>query len=214
MDAIVTDDVMIENPYQQPSYPVMLVISGPSGAGKDTIVRQVIEADNNFHFVVTATTRLPRPGEVHGVDYFFVSEGEFDLMIEEDELLEYAWVHDNYKGVPKQQIREALASGRDVIMRVDPQGAATLREIVPEATFVFLMAESEDALRGRLTARNTETTETFNLRLNVARDELRRIEEFNYCVVNRDGRQTDAAREILSIVQAEKCRVGRQPIRL
>ena len=153
-------------------------------------------------------------GEVDGVDYFFVSEEEFEQMIAADELLEHAVVHDNYKGVPKQQIREALDSGHDVIMRVDPQGAATLRKIVPEATFIFLMAESEEALRNRLSERNSETAEAFNLRLDVAREELQRIKEFNYCIVNRDGRQQDAVRDILSIVRAEKHRVNRQPIRL
>jgi len=211
---IVADDSLIENPYERPSYPVLLIISGPSGAGKDTIVRQVIDAYGEFYFVVTATSRAPRPGEVEGVDYFFVSGQEFERMIADDELLEHAWVHDNYKGVPKQQIRQAMASGRDVIMRVDPQGAATLRKIVPEATFVFLMAESEDALRERLTTRNSETADAFDLRIDVARGELARIDEFDFCVVNRQGRQQDAVQDILSIVRAEKHRVGRRPVRL
>ena len=115
----------MENPYAPQSYPVLIVISGPSGVGKDTVVRNLIKKREEFFFVVTATDRPPREGEVEGVDYFFVSTDEFEQMIEEDELLEYAVVHDCYKGVPKSQIRDALRSGKDVVMRVDPQGAAT-----------------------------------------------------------------------------------------
>jgi guanylate kinase len=129
----------MENPYNRPKHPLLIIISGPSGVGKDTIARLMMDTKNdNYYFVVTATTRPPRAGEVHGYDYFFVSHDEFARMIEADELLEYAIVYNDYKGVPKQQIREALASGKDVIMRVDPQGAATIRKLVPQGTFIFL----------------------------------------------------------------------------
>ncbi|MCB0032798.1 MAG: guanylate kinase, partial [Anaerolineales bacterium] len=107
----------MDNPYHRPSPPLLIVISGPSGVGKDTVVQELLKHTDNFHFVVTATSRPPRKNEVNGVDYWFVSEEEFEEMIAKNELLEYAWVHDNYKGVPKQQIRDALASGKDVIMR-------------------------------------------------------------------------------------------------
>ena len=204
----------MENPYAPQSYPVLIVISGPSGVGKDTVVRNLIKKREEFFFVVTATDRPPREGEVEGVDYFFVSTDEFEQMIEEDELLEYAVVHDCYKGVPKSQIRDALRSGKDVVMRVDPQGAATLRQIVPEATFVFLLAESETELADRLRGRQSETDSSFNLKVEIARHELTRISEFDYCVVNRNGLIEETVDQILAIVTAERCRVGRQPIEL
>jgi len=142
--------------YEQNSYPTMIVISGPSGVGKDTIARALIDRDpDRFYFVVTATTRPPREGEVHGQDYFFVSNDEFAQMIDEDELLEYAVVYNDFKGVPKQQIRDALKSGCDVIMRVDVQGAATIRKLVPNAIFVFLATETEADLDKRLRERKS-----------------------------------------------------------
>ena len=137
--------------------PLLIVLSGPSGAGKDTVLDRMKERNLPFHFVVTATTREKRPNEVEGKDYFFVSFDEFARMIEADELLEYAIVYNDYKGIPKQQVRDALASGMDVVMRIDVQGAATIRKIVPEALLIFLTTESEAALVQRLQARKTET---------------------------------------------------------
>lgn len=198
--------------YEPPEYPVMIIISGPSGVGKDTVVREILQKREDFHFVITATDRPPRADEIDGVDYFFLSTEKFEEMIAAGEFLEYAVVHDCYKGVPKWQIRQALKSGQDVIMRVDPQGAATLRRLVPEATFIFLLAESEDELSERLRARNSETAESFDLRMAITRQELTRIEEFDYSVVNRSGRVEETAEQILAIVTAERCRVGRPPI--
>ena len=135
------------NYYQRPYYPRLIVISGPSGVGKDTIARRLIaRRPESFHFVVTATTRPVREGEIDGYDYIFVSNQEFAQMIEADEMLEWAIVYNDYKGVPKQQIRDALQSGKDVIMRVDVQGAATIRKLIPNAIFVFLVPSSEDDL--------------------------------------------------------------------
>ena len=124
-------------------------------------------------------------------------------MIEEDELLEYAVVYNDYKGVPKQQIRDALKSGRDVIMRLDVQGAATIRKLVPGATLVFLTAESEQAMIRRLRERKSETSEGLNLRIATARQEMKRMGEFDYCVVNAEGRQEESVRQILHIIDAE-----------
>ncbi|MBP6472266.1 MAG: guanylate kinase [Chloroflexi bacterium] len=201
--------------YQRPVYPVLLVISGPSGVGKDTIARQLIDRrPDNFYFVVTATTRPPRVGEVHGQDYIFVSNDEFARMIENDDLLEYAVVYNDFKGIPKQQIRDALKSGRDVIMRVDVQGAATIRKLVPNAVSVFLMSESEDELERRLRERKSESGDSLNLRIATARQEMKRTKEFDYFVVNAEGAQETAVQQIMSIIEAQHCRVNQSPVLL
>lgn len=174
----------------------------------------MMESQDTFYFVVTATTRGAREGEVHGRDYFFMSHDEFAQMIEDDELLEYAIVYNDYKGVPKQQIRDALASGRDVIMRVDVQGAATIRKLLPEAIFIFLTAESEEALVNRLRERKSETAEGLNLRIATARQEIKRVNEFDFCVVNAEGRQEEAVDTILAIIEAEHHRVQQRIISL
>ncbi len=201
------------NFYQMQRHPLLIVISGPSGVGKDTIARNLIDRKpDSFYFVVTATTRPPREGEVNGRDYFFVSTDEFARMIEQNELLEYAIVYNDYKGVPKQQIREALASGRDVIMRVDVQGAATIRKLVPNAVFIFLIAESEEAMVKRLRERKSETAEGLQLRVATARQEMKRLCDFDYCVVNADKEQERSVESILAIMEAERCRIGRRPV--
>lgn len=201
--------------YNCASYPLLLILSGPSGVGKDTVARMLIERrPDSFYFVVTATTRPPRDDEVHGTHYLFVSFDEFARMIEANELLEYAVVYNDYKGIPKQQIRDALASGRDVILRVDVQGAATVRRIVPNAVSVFLSTQSEEGLVSRLQQRKQDTTEGMALRTATARQEMKRLEEFDYCVVNPEGHPDVAVDQLLSIIDAEHCRVHQQPVRL
>jgi guanylate kinase len=205
--------VLGETPYDHQVHPLLVVISGPSGVGKDTIARQLIrERPDSFYFVVTATTRPPRPGETHGHDYFFVSSDEFAQMIDEGELLEYAVVYNDYKGIPRQQIRDALASGKDVIMRVDVQGAATIRRLIPNALSIFLTSESESELMERLRRRKSETAEGLNLRIATARQEMKRIGEFDYCVTNAGGKQEKAVSQILSIIEAAHCRVQQEPV--
>ena len=202
-------------PYDRPVYPVLLLISGPSGVGKDTIARRVIERKpDEFYFVVTATTRPPRDDEVEGVDYFFVTQSEFARMIDDDELLEYAFVYGDYKGVPKQQIREALDSGKNVIMRVDVQGAATVRELIPEVITVYLTTPTEDDLVQRLIERDSESEEALKIRIARARDEIRHLKEFDYCVVNADDDQETAVDHVLAIVDAAQCRVEQHPIQV
>jgi guanylate kinase len=174
----------------------------------------MMESQDTFYFVVTATTRAAREGEVHGRDYFFVSHDEFAQMIEDDELLEYAIVYNDYKGVPKQQIRDALGSGRDVIMRVDVQGAATIRKLLPEAIFIFLSAESEEALENRLRERKSESAEGLNLRIATARQEVKRVSEFDFCVINAEGQQEAAVDTILAIIKSEHHRVHQRKISL
>ena len=201
--------------YERAEYPVLVVISGPSGVGKDTIARMLLASEpDSLHFVVTATTRPPRVGEVNGYDYFFVSTDEFAAMIENDELLEYAVVYNDYKGIPKQQIRDALNSGKDVIMRLDIQGAATIRKLVPNAISVFLIAESEAALVQRLQERKSETPEGLKLRIATARQEMKHLHYFDYCVINAAGRQDETVARIRAIIKAAHCRVDQEPVRL
>lgn len=186
-----------------PLEPLLIVISGPSGVGKDSVIKRMKERDLPFHFVVTATTRPRREGEEHGVDYFFISTEEFNEMIDQGELLEYAIVYDDHKGIPAEQVRQALASGKDVIMRLDVQGAATMRKISPEAILIFLTTQDEQELIERLVERKTETRESMQIRIETARQELTQIEEFDYVVLNRDCHLDEAVDSILSIIQTE-----------
>ncbi len=194
--------------------PLLIVISGPSGVGKDTVIQRMKERNLPFHFVVTATTRPPRANERHGVDYFFVSHDEFAEMIEHNELLEYAIVYNDYKGIPKAQVRQALASGKDVIMRIDVQGAATIRSLCPEAVLIFLTTGSEGELVTRLTARKTETPEGLKLRIATARKEMQRIVEFDYVVTNPEDQLDEAVDTILAIIHAEHHRVEQRKVAL
>jgi guanylate kinase len=203
------------DPYNRPHHPLLLILSGASGVGKDTVAEALINRyPESFYFVVTATTREPRVGEVNGKDYYFVSKDDFARMIDEDELLEWAIVYNDFKGVPKEHIREALASGKDVIMRVDVQGAATIRKKVPNAISIFLTAETEQTLIDRLYARQKDTEESIKLRVATARQEMKRIDEFGYWVVNADNELDAAVDQIMAILQAERQRVDRQPIQL
>jgi guanylate kinase len=194
--------------------PLLIVISGPSGVGKDCVVRTMKERGLPFHFVVTATTRPRRADEVHGKDYFFVPKEEFARMIEQEELIEYAIVYNDYKGIPKQQVREALASGKDVVMRLDVQGAATVRKLAPEAVLIFLTTQSEQELVERLQARKTDTAEDLILRIATARQELKRAAEFDYVVVNADGRLEDTVGTVIAVIDAEHHRVHPRKVTL
>jgi len=187
--------------------PLLVLISGPSGVGKDAVLKRMQEMGYPFHFVITATTRPRRPGEVNGVDYFFLSEAEFAAMLENGELLEHALVYGEHKGVPKAQVRQALASGQDVLMRVDVQGAATVRCLVPEVISIFLTAASEEELIERLKRRRTEAAKRLQQRIALARAEMACIPEFDYVVVNREGELDETVRQIVAIMNAEKCRV-------
>lgn len=201
--------------YDCPNYPLLLILSGPSGVGKDTVARMVIERrPDSFYFVVTATTRPPRGDERHGVDYMFVTFDEFARMIEEDELLEYAVVYNDYKGIPKQQVRHALATGHDVIMRLDVQGAATVKQICPDAVTIFIAPASEEELVQRLRERKTETPEGFRMRIATARQELARMKEFDYYVLNRDFALESTVDTILAIIEAEHSRVQARQVNL
>ncbi len=205
---------MSDDLYQPARRPLLVVISGPSGVGKDTVLQRLKERRLPFHFVVTATTRPPRPDEVDGRDYFFISHDQFAEMIDQDELLEYAIVYNDYKGIPKQQVREALASGRDVLMRLDVQGAAKIRSLTDGAVLIFITAASEPEMISRLKERKSETPEGLKLRIATARKELERMDEFDYCVVNRDMALDETVDQIIAIIAAEHNRVKPRTVTL
>ena len=190
--------------------PLLFVISGHSAAGKDSVIQRLKLRDHPFHFVVTVTSRPRRADETHGVNYFFVSRDEFENMIRRGEFIEYAEVYNDYKGVPRVQVDQALASGKDVIMRVDVQGAAAIRKLYPDAVLIFLSVQDEQELRDRLVDRKTETEAELDLRIKMARDELERINEFDYLVFNRDSHLDEAVDTIVAIIEAEHHRVFRK----
>jgi guanylate kinase len=194
--------------------PLLIVISGPSGVGKDTVVQRMKERGFPFHFVVTATTRERRENEVHGRDYLFVSKEEFARMIEQNELIEYAIVYGDYKGIPKAQVRDAFASGKDVIMRIDVQGAETVRKLAPQALLIFLTCESEEELERRLRERKTESADALALRIATARKEFQRIEAFDYIIVNSDFQLDGTVEKVRAIIEAEHLRVHHRKVDL
>ncbi|MEX2144223.1 MAG: guanylate kinase [Anaerolineales bacterium] len=197
-----------------PQAPLLIVISGPSGVGKDSVLQRMKDRGLPFHFVVTATTRPQRLEETEGVDYIFVSREEFAEMIEKGELMEYALVYGEYKGIPKAQVRKALASNHDVVMRVDVQGAATVRKISPEAILIFLTTSSEQELVDRLKKRKTEKAEDLKLRIATARQEFNRIIEFDYVVVNKEDKLDETVEVINNIIRAEHHRVEPRRVNL
>lgn len=194
------------DPFHREEPPLVIVISGPSGVGKDSVVQRMKERGFPFHFVVTATDRPPRHNEVHGQDYFFYTTAEFERMIAEDELLEHAWVYGQHKGIPKAHVREALGSGQDVVMRVDVQGAETVKGLIPAAVSIFLLCESEEELVIRLRERHTESNDALQERLSVAHKEIDSIPDFDYVVVNRRCALDAAVDDIVAIIRAEHCR--------
>ncbi len=197
-----------------PPNPLLIVISGPSGVGKDTVLEEMKSRGLPFHFVITATTREPRPDEIDGVNYFFLSEDEFAKMIEEGELLEYAVVYQDYKGIPKSQVRKALASGKNVIMRIDVQGAETVRKLAEDALLIFLSPQNDEELINRLKSRNTETKESLKLRIATTRQEFKKIDLFDYIVVNKDNHLAETVDVIEAIIKAEQQRVNQREVKL
>ncbi|MBI4282345.1 MAG: guanylate kinase [Chloroflexi bacterium] len=191
---------------------MLVVLSGPSGVGKDSVLRQLKKLGRNWHFTVTATTRTQRPGEDDGIDYLFLDRDTFHHKVLEGEFLECAQVYGNWYGVPRDQVSNALSKGKDVIIKADVQGAATIKRAVPEAVFIFLMPPSPEELERRLRERKTETTPDLELRIRTAMDELYQLPLFDYVVVN-DQLET-AASQIDAIITAEKCRIPSRRVHL
>ncbi len=194
--------------------PLLAVLSGPAGVGKDATVQRVRDLGYPFHFVVTTTDRAPRPGEVDGVDYCFVSTPEFERLIADDELIEYARVYDQYKGVPKTHVRQALASGQDVLMRLDVQGAATVKAKFPETLTIFLAPPSAEVLAHRLERRGGDSEAQVRRRLETALKEMSLINDFDYVIVNHEGQLDETAKQAIAVMMAEHCRTDRRRLEI
>ena len=187
---------------------LLIVVSGPSGAGKDTICNRVIENMKNIKLSISMTSRAPRGKEQDGVDYYFISKEEFEEKIKNDEFLEYAVVHNNqYYGTPKAHIEEDLKKGISVILVIDIQGALKIQEKVKEALFIFIVPPSMEELKSRLLKRGTETKDKILERFKTAYKEINEYKKYNYIVVN--DKVDTAVDKVESIIKAEKCRVDR-----
>jgi guanylate kinase len=194
--------------------PLLVVLSGPSGVGKDTVIRHLREVLPDLHYAVTATTRAPRTGETHGQSYYFLSRSEYDVMLDRGELLAPAQVHGNWYGAPLQPLRAAFAQGKDVLLKIDVQGAIAVRRRFPQAVFLFLAPPSPAELVNRLGTRQTESSEEVDRRIRDAEFELAQLPYYDYCVVNHDQDLDETVSDVRCVIAAERLRISRQPIDL
>jgi len=188
------------------SPPLLIILSGPSGVGKDALLARMRRSERPFHYVVTATTRPKRARERNGVNYHFLSQKAFQQMIDKRQFLEWASVYGNYYGVPKDDVSSALSRGVDTILKVDVQGAAAIKKILPQAVFIFLMPPSTQALEKRLKRRRSESSNDLALRLATARKEMKSLPIFDYVITSHQNKLDEVVSKIDSIVVAEKCR--------
>jgi len=198
--------------FNLPRGPLLLVLSGPSGAGKDVILSRLRDLNYPLKYITTVTTRSQRAGEKDNIDYHFVSTEKFQEMISGDELLEWANVYGNWYGVPKQPVKQALDKGQDTIVKVDVQGAATIKRILPQAIFIFLTPPSIEEIIIRLQQRHTESAFDLALRTKMAKEEIKQLSLFDYLVINNQDEIDLAVSDIKAIFTAEKCRVNRRKI--
>ena len=201
-------------PLRLPANPLLIVLSGPSGAGKDAVLTRMKEFGYPIKYITTVTTRPKRANERDEVDYHFISTDKFQEMISGNELLEWANVYDNWYGVPKQPIEQALDKGQDIIVKVDVQGAATIKKILPQAVFIFLIPPSQEELIIRLKQRHTESPFDLALRLKTAEEEMEQLSLFDYIVFNKQDEIDLAVSDIKAIITAEKRRVNPRQIAL
>jgi len=190
--------------------PLLVVLTGPSGVGKDAVFSRMRELGRSYHFAVTATTRPKRDREVDGDDYIFLSEAQLREMIDHEELIEWAEVYGNLYGVPKTQVRDALREGNDVIVKTDVQGVRNIRKVAPDALFIFIAPPNTEELARRLSLRMTETAQALKVRLRTAEEELKEAAGYEHVVVNHSGRLGETVQEIESIIERER---RRQPPR-
>ncbi len=200
--------------FNRPTKPLLIILSGPSGVGKDAVLAKLKESGYPLSYITTLTTRPRRPNEQDNVDYHFVSAGRFQEMIEQGKLLEWAQVYGNWYGVPKEAVKQALDRGEDVMVKVDIQGAASIRKIVPQAVFIFLMPPSTEELIKRLKQRRTESPVAMDLRLKTAEEEIKQVPLFDYVVVNWWDEVARAVSDVQAIIAAEKCRVAPREVTL
>ena len=193
---------------------LLFVLSAPSGTGKDSVIQTLRGQGVDFHVVASVTTRAPRPGESEGNPYFFISQKKFDEMVANDELLEHANVHGNWYGQPLEQMRQNLHAGKDVLLKIDVQGAATIRKKLPGAIFIFLVPGSMEELVTRLTNRDTETAEERQRRLANAQFELSQRQYYDYVIENRQGKLQEAADYLHAVIKAEHCRTNPRHVQL
>jgi len=196
------------------SKPLVIVLSGPSGVGKDTVLKKMKSKKNLFHYVVTVTTRPRREEEKDGIDYHFLSQQGFQQMFNKGELLEWANVYGSYYGVPKKEVVQGLSQELDVMVKVDVQGAAALKKVLPQAVFIFLLPPSMEELEKRLRQRHSESPDELALRLQKAGDEMKSLPMFDYAITSRRDKVDEVVSRILAIVTAEKCRVNPRVVEL
>jgi guanylate kinase len=189
------------------AHPLLIVISGPSGVGKDATLDRMKKAGLPYHYVVTATTRPKRPGEKDGVDYWFITEDKFQQMIKRKQFLEWAKVYGNYYGVPKREIKEALKQGLDTVVKVDVQGAATIKQIMPDALFIFLTPPSLEELANRLKQRYGLSSADLDVRLGKAQQEMESLPLFDYVITSYTDNLDLTAAQINDSVNAVKCQI-------
>ena len=189
---------------------LLIVVSGPAGSGKGTVNAKLIQRDD-FAFSVSATTRAPRPGEVHGVNYYYITHEEFERRIAHDEMLEYTSYCGNYYGTPKKEAENVLESGKNLLLEIEVDGAMQVKSKYPDAVLIMLLPPSYKVQEERLRGRGTESEEKILARLEQTKNEVIKVPEYDYIVYNHDGESDKCAEDILAIVRAEQLTAGRNP---
>lgn len=201
-------------PLNKPKKSLLIILSGPSGVGKDALLNRMKELRYPLEYITTVTTRSRRAGERNQIDYHFITPEKFQDMIKQEALLEYANVYGNWYGVPRQLVKQALNNGQDTIIKVDIQGAANIKKIVPQAVFIFLMPPSIEELGIRLKKRHSESSFDLKVRMQTATEEIKQLSLFDYVVYSQRGELGRAVADIMAIITAEKCRVTPREVNL